>query len=104
MHVHIVAEVPDEHASLSGQSPSDLLMGLELAGVQSCANLAAIGAKRRTSLDEIVDQTIIERHQRIRAPVYGFEQNPLGAGGLEDLADRRLGFADWLDDHDGPPS
>ena len=52
----------------------------------SCANLAALGAKLWASLDEIIDQIIIERDQGITTPGSGFEQNPFGARGFEDLA------------------
>ena len=64
-------------ASFSGQSPSDLLVGLGLAGVHSDANFAAIGAKLRAPLDEIIDQIIIEWDQCIRTPVFGLKQIPV---------------------------
>src|SRR5207245_1722782 len=71
------------------QLPLDLLMHLEPARVHALTDLAAMSAELGTPLDEEIEHVIIERDHGRGPLVLGFEHDPLGARGLEDLADRR---------------
>jgi hypothetical protein len=52
----------------------------ELAGIHAIPYLAATGAKRRVSLDQVIDQIVIEREQRKTVPTLGFEKDSIGRG------------------------
>ena len=89
--------------SLAGQSPPNLIMGLELTGVHTLTDLAAMGPEGRTPLDEEVDEVVVEREQGITPLILGFQQHPLPANRLEEVSDRLAGVTDGLDGHDDPP-
>src|SRR5438067_1500640 len=65
--------------SFSEQFLPDLIVSVELAGVHAAADLTAVGAERRTSLDEQIDHVIVEWKQSITPLVLGLEHDSLGA-------------------------
>jgi hypothetical protein len=78
-------------------------MSLELTGVDSTADLTAMGTELRTPLNEEIDEVIIERDHGITPLTFGFEYDAVGACGFEDLADRRIRVIDRLYGHGDPP-
>jgi len=89
--------------SFSDELPPDLFVSLELTGIDSTANLTAMGAELGTPLNEEVDKVIIERDHGITPLTFGFEYDAVGSCGFEDLADRCIRVIDRLHGHGDPP-
>jgi len=79
-------------------------MSLELTGIDSTADLVAMGAELGTPLNEEIDEVIIQRDHGVPPLTFGFEYDAVGACGFEDLADRSIRIIDRLYGHCDPPN
>jgi len=78
-------------------------MSLELTGIDSTADLTAMGAELRTPLNKEIDEVIIKGDHGITPLTFGFEYEAVGSRGFEDLADRCIRVIDRLYGHGDPP-
>src|SRR5262249_54830129 len=72
------------------QLPPDLLMSLELASVHLFTDLPPMSAEFGAPLVQQIEHVIIGRDHGLVHRILGFENDPLGANGLENLPDLRV--------------
>jgi hypothetical protein len=78
-------------------------VGSHLCRPAGVADLPAIGDELRVSLQQVIEQVVVEGKKDIPRLASGFDQQALRVSRLENLADRCFQVAHVLDGHDVSP-